>query len=112
MKLFAAFFSFYILFLTVSPSFLIMKVEKKEHCRKERCHASKPCEKKSDHKKEKSCPKGQCTPFFGCVKVQVVIPSFVVLSDKQPVQKKTFAFFVESYSSASLASIWHPPQVS
>jgi hypothetical protein len=112
MKIFAATLVFYILLLSVIPVLSSFKVTgKKEQCQKTCCHLSKPCEKKSDNKKDKGCPQGQCSPFFGCTKMQIVIPTFAALTSKQIVLDEGNSFFVQSYVSTSLASVWHPPKV-
>ncbi len=70
----------------------------------------KTCEKKSDNKKDKGCPQGACSPFFGCTKMQVVIPAFAALTSKQIIFDERISFFNQSYISTSLASVWHPPK--
>ncbi len=112
MKIFAATLGFYILLLSVIPVLSNFKVTgKKEQCQKTCCHLTKSCEKKSDNKKDKGCPQGQCSPFFGCTKMQIVVPTFAALISKQIVLGERISFFVQSYVTTSLSSVWHPPQV-
>ncbi|MEI8203289.1 MAG: hypothetical protein WCH34_09775 [Bacteroidota bacterium] len=113
MKLIAASLSLYILVLLVFPSFINLKqAEKKAHCQKTCCHISKPCEKKTDNQKEKSCKKGQCTPFFGCSTLQFIIPTTINLTLKPQYTGKHFATYIKADFSTSLSSVWRPPKQS
>ena len=112
MKLFAASLGIYILFLAVLPTFVNLKLtDKKENCQRT-CHPiSKSCENKSG-KNDKGCSKGLCTPFFGCAKMQVVIPISATLPSKPAVvHEKHFSLYIEPHFSTVLISVWHPPKV-
>ena len=108
MKSFAATFGIYILFLTILPTFVNLIVSDKiEHCRKTCCPYAKSYENKSE-KKDNGCNKEQCTPFFGCTKMQVIIPFSASLPCKPVISKTHFILFVESCFSTALTSVWHP----
>ncbi len=112
MKLFAAALSFYILFLAVLPTFANMKMSNmKGGCQKTCCPLSKPCENKSNNTKDNGCAKGQCTPFFSCAKMQVIIPVSTALPCKQVLYKHHYVLSFDSYYFTSLSSVWHPPKV-
>jgi hypothetical protein len=111
MKVFAATFSFYILFLSVLPTFVSLSGAEKKHGQNTCCNISKHCEKKSDNNKDNGSSKGQCTPFFGCTKIQAVFPIIASLPIKDLSKNIQYAIFTESYISTSHTSVWHPPKV-
>lgn len=63
-------------------------------------------------KKPGSCPMGMCTPFFGCEKVQVMLPSqssftLLVIDQEKKKYRLDDQFLIDGVSS----DFWHPPRV-
>lgn len=110
MKYFAGLFSFYILFLAVFPTFLNLKSKESSKQIKHTCCHSENCEKKKeDQKSDNNCPKGKCTPFFGCTKMHVVIPNAFVIPSEPDYSDFYGLLFPTPYFSP-LTSVWHPPK--
>ena len=110
MKIFAGIFSFYILFLAVFPSFMNLKAEESAKQVKNSCCHSMNCEKKkAEQKTDNDCPKGKCTPFFGCTKMHVVIPTASVIPSAPDYSDFHISHAPSQYFSP-LTSVWHPPK--
>ena len=88
MKIITLFLAFYVLFLAVLPApGTIYSVNNTNKCQKKCPHAGQP-EKQKDGK-DNGCSKTNCTPFFGCSKMQIVFTK-TTSSNIVPVKFKKF----------------------
>ena len=107
MKHLAFIVSFYIFSMTVTPAVRIMYAKfSSEHCKK-------PCSENSDSKNDTDgCEKQSCSPFSGCLKLQVLIPILYKNSNlfqTELVIKNNFNL-KQLFFSLRNFDIWHPPK--
>jgi len=109
MRTFAFIFSFYILFLAVLPS-LAMSVSKGKPacCQKTCCHKCKSTQNSKNNQSDN--PKGNCTPFFGCSNIQVVVPQTEKSPSINVIYIQKYTSYTESFTSDFYAESWHPPK--
>jgi hypothetical protein len=107
MKTFAFLFSFYILFLAVLPSFANNIAKSKTRChQKACCHKAKSAQQS----KNNNCPKGNCTPFFGCNNIQVIVPQIEKSLSVDVIKIKKITVYLDFFTSDFYAKSWHPPR--
>jgi hypothetical protein len=109
MKTFALIFSFYILFLAVMPSF-VHKISKTSTC----CHKKECCKKAKQEQQSKNspCSKGNCTPFFGCTNIQVVVTQSEKVPSVNVIIIQKDSAYIEFLTSDFYSKSWHPPRFS
>lgn len=110
MRGFIIIFGIYILFLSVFPAFITTSSEdSKIHCKSSTCPFAKEYENKSEGEKSNNSSK-QCTPFFGCAKMQIILPPFTVLPVKITSFVNTIPTSIKLYFYDPYTTIWHPPK--
>ena len=112
MKAIALLLCFYILFLTALPSIAVALKNSRPGCHQKtfckKCKISQPYKEK-----KKDCTKGNCTPFFGCNKLQEIV---VQQTEKAPsasvITILNFSIYKESITTDYYSEFWHPPRLS
>jgi hypothetical protein len=109
MRVFTFIFSFYFLLLAVYPAFASSnKLSTKGKCCKTTC-----CKKGNEQKKkDNGCNKGNCTPLFGCTKVQLTINTIEkVAFRKLFFTTKKYPQYSEKFDFSFSADAWHPQKL-
>lgn len=112
MKTTASTLGFYILFLAILPSLVhLIETKKDGHQSTSLCLAANSCENKSGNSKDDDRSNSKRTPFFGCPKMHVVIPTAPVLTSKPAFNVQHLSYYSYPGVLSSYTSVWHPPKV-
>ena len=110
MKKFTLVFGVYILFLMVLPSFAMTVSRAKPVCpQKTCCHKCKSSQNSKGNQKDNS--KGNCTPFFGCSNIQVVVQQTEKAPSVAAIGIQNFIIYLPSVTSDFCSESWHPPRI-
>lgn len=111
MKTAALIWALYILFLALLPSFNILPSSPAAAKRKVNCCTNKSAGEKSASNSGKDCSKKNCTPFFGCTKIQLFVSKTTLLHFISIIFKEKFITPSETSRQLFVSDHWHPPQL-
>lgn len=112
MRFFCFAYSLYFLFLAILPAVYHSNDREGMNAK---CGKSVCCKKKSNPRKADSEKKGSdnnCTPLFGCTKIQLIINKVEQVNIRTVSVEVFYPYFTENFSNTFSSNTWHPPRIS